>query len=164
MHHQACTVPPSLAHRGEKWTCKLPGMERQECFPAEWVHATEHPDWDMAYVHCEPQQVDDAVAVEEIDSWLYGYRNQAGRLVRITWHHPASLLWFWVVTKQLSIDSLTNCEVEGLMYLLRGEWVPPVQPPAVVPSAGIACVAHQPHTAASPGGPAVQWSARHPLL
>ena len=58
--------------------------------------------------------------LKEIEPWIYAYCSQPGHPVRLTRRQPDAQLWFLVMSGQLSIASLTDCQVQGLRYLLRG--------------------------------------------
>lgn len=66
--------------------------------------------------------MEDALPIEEVPPWVYKYCSQPDRPVRLLRRQPDAQLWFSVLTRQRSIDSLEDTEVKGLSYLLRGGW------------------------------------------
>ena len=70
--------------------------------------------------HFEPCCVDEAVELQDMLGWVHAYSSNPEKPCRLIRRHPAASVWVDVLSKQRSIDSLTDAEVEGLAYLLKG--------------------------------------------
>lgn len=102
------------------WTVKLDGADRADSFPDLLLHATEDADWDRAYVASQPQQVEEAVPLEGMERWVVEYCSLPDKPVRLVRHLPRGHLWFTVLSKDRTVDSLSDEEVDSLKYLLKG--------------------------------------------
>lgn len=107
---------------GDKWTCKLDGRERHGCFPSERLHSLEVPAFDKQCQPSRPWCVEEAVALEDIPGYVHAYCSKADKQARLIGQHPSFALWADGLTGHGTMDSLSDCDEQGLRYLPRSAW------------------------------------------
>jgi hypothetical protein len=115
--------PAPALQSGDKWTVQLEGAEQAVNLPDLLLHATQEADWDRAFAPAQAQRVEEALALEDIVSWVRAYCSQPDKPVRLVRHLPHAHLWFTVLSKQRDISRLSDEEVASLKYMMKGGWV-----------------------------------------
>ena len=109
------------SQQGERWSVRLDGQERLESFPTWRLHALEAADPAKAMQPFEPTQLEAALPVEGIPSWIAAYCGNPEQPASLRLRRPDSNLWLRCVTKQLDLDQLTDADLTSLRYVCSGQ-------------------------------------------